>query len=125
MKADEEFKDCPYNPSVQVSQYGRVRTKDGNMLNQTSFKEYLIVEDPSNQYPLERVHRLVALTWLHDEYLQKNKEKKKEEYLIVHHKDGNGFNNFANNLEWRTNGEHAVDHGWDGVDEHGAWIKGY
>ena len=112
---DEVFKDCPYNTSLQVSQYGRVRTKDEKILKQTIFKGYLIVEDPSDKNPLERVHRLVALTWLNDEY---------EKGKVVHHVDGNGFNNRVDNLEWKTNEEHAIDHDWDGVDEHGGWYRG-
>ena len=124
MKFDEDFRDCPYNPSLQVSQYGRVRDKEKRILMQTPFKGYLIVEDLTGRSPLERVHRLVALTWLHDEYLQKKRDKKKEENLVVHHIDGNGFNNFVGNLEWKTSGEHAVDHGWDGVDENNTWVKG-
>jgi len=118
MKFDEEFKDCsPFNPSLQVSQYGRVKNKSGELLPQTIFKGYLIVEDPSEKNSLERVHRLVALTWLKDEYV-------KGKRMVVHHKDGNGFNNRIDNLEWKTNEEHAIVHGWDGVDEFGSWITG-
>jgi len=110
MSFDEVFKDCPFNSSLQVSQYGRVRIKDGEILKQTIFKKYLLVEDPSDKKPLERVHRLVALTWLNDKY-------EKGKGMLVHHIDGNGFNNRVDNLEWKTKDEHAAEHGWDLIDE--------
>jgi len=103
MKFDEDFKVCPYNQSLKVSQYGRVKDNDGKILKQTIFKDYLIIEDPSDKNPLERVHRLVALTWLNDKY---------KKGMLVHHKDGDSFNNRVDNLEWRTVEEHAKDHGW-------------
>jgi hypothetical protein len=110
MDFDEVFKDCPYNSSLQVSQYGRVMEKGGKILKQTIFKEYLIIEGPSDRNPpLEWVHRLVALTWLNDKY---------KKGMLVHHIDGDTFNNRVDNLERRTHVEHAIDHGWDKIDEH-------
>ena len=109
MEFDEEFKKCPFNKSIEVSQYGRVRDKkNGDILEQTIFKGYLIVKDPSDKHPLERVHRLVALTWLNDDY---------EKGMVVHHIDGNGFNNRVDNLEWKTQKEHAIDHGLEVLDD--------
>jgi len=112
---NNEFKPCPFNKSLLVSKYGRVSTLDGKILPQTIFKGYLIVTDPSGRYPLESVHRLVALTWLTDNY--------KKGY-VVHHIDGNGFNNRVDNLVWEENLQHAITHGWEDVDEFGTWIKG-
>jgi len=40
--------------------------------------------------------------------------------MVVHHLDGNGFNNRVDNLDWETKKDHAIDHGWQGVDEYGA-----
>ena len=122
-KADEKFLDCPYNSFIQVSQYGSVRTKNKQILKQTFFKGYLTVEDPSNKRPYETVHRLVALTWRYNEYKQKNREKKAGEHLVVHHENGNGFINSANNLKWLGSEEHLVEHGWR-LDERGTFIKG-
>jgi hypothetical protein len=116
-KFDEEFKVCPFNTSLEVSQYGRVRDNNGNILKQTIFKGYLIVEDLSDNNPLERVHRLVALTWLSENY-------EKGKGMVVHHKDRNGFNNRVDNLEWKTSEQHTIDHGWRGVDENGVWYDG-
>ena len=115
LEFDEIFKVCPYNESLEVSQYGRVREKNGNILQQTTFKGYLIVEDPSDRHPLERVHRLVALTWLKEDY--------KKGY-VVHHIDGNGYNNRVDNLAWKDNLNHAIDHGWQELDEFGSPIRG-
>jgi len=108
LKFDEEFKECSYNKSIKVSQYGRVMDMNNNILKQTIFKGYLIVEDPSDKNPLERIHRLVALTWLKDGY---------KKGMVVHHKDGNGFNNRVDNLEWKTKEEHAIDHGLEVLDD--------
>ena len=67
---DEEFKDCPDNPFLQVSQYGIVRKKNGEILKRGIYKgKYFIVEDPSKKRPFELVHRLVALTWSSDTYI--------------------------------------------------------
>jgi len=58
--------------------------------------------------PLERVHRLVALTWLKDEF---------KKGFVIHHLDENGFNNRADNLVWRDSTQHAIDHNWQEADE--------
>jgi len=111
MEFDEVFKDCPLNSFLQVSQYGRVKIKDSNIiLKQTVHNKHLIVEDPIDRDSLERVHRLVALTWLGEKY-------EKGKGMVVHHIDGNGFNNRVDNLEWKTKEEHATEHGWDEVNE--------
>ena len=99
---DEEFKDCPENRFLQVSQYGIVRKKDGEILKRGIYKgKYFIVEDPSKERDFELVHRLVALTWQNDTY-----ENGKR--MVVHHKDGNGFNNKADNLAWLDGCIHAA-----------------
>ena len=107
IKFDEKFEECLFNKSIKVSQYGRVMDMKNNILKQTIYKRYFIVEDPSDKYPYERVHRLVALTWLKDGY---------KKGMVVHHKDGNGFNNRVDNLEWKTKENHEIDHGWEDLD---------
>ena len=101
MKADEEFKICPYNSCLQVSRDGTVKTKDGTILKQTLRKKYLIVDDPSKKKEFEYVHRLVARTWLSDTYI-------KGKRMVVHHKDGITTNNHADNLAWLDGCVHAA-----------------
>jgi hypothetical protein len=89
---DEIFKECPYNNYLLVSQYGRIKNKSTDeILKQTIFKGYLIVEDPSNNRAFEWVHRLVALAWITDvpDYGR-----------IIQHKNNNGFDNRMDNLKW-------------------------
>jgi hypothetical protein len=115
MKFDEEFKDCPFNKSVQVSQYGRVKKKNGPILEQVNKNEYLCVTDPDGVFEPERVHRLVAITWLKDGY-RKGSD--------VHHKDNDKLNNRVDNLEWLTNSEHMRAHDVQEANEYGAWMWG-
>ena len=105
LKPDEKFKFCPVNTSLEVSQYGNVRNKqNGEVLKQTVFKErYFTVEDPSKKRTFELVHRLVAFAWLNDD------GKHKREF--VHHKNGDGFDNRVDNLEWKKSCVHASLHG--------------
>jgi hypothetical protein len=115
MEFDEEFRDCPFNKFVQVSQYGRIKRKDGNILEQFIENGYLKVMDPSGKFQPERVHRLVALTWLNNGY---------QKGLDVHHKDENKFNNRVDNLEWLTDDEHMRKHDVQEKTEYGAWMWG-
>jgi len=101
---DEKFEVCRYNPSVKVSQYGKVKTSDtGEILKRRIYKDkYFVVEDPSKKTQFELVHRLVALTWIGEKF---------EKGMVVHHIDQNGFNNDAKNLEWKNECLHASGHG--------------
>jgi len=106
----ENFKICPVNSYLEVSQYGKVRRANNKeILKQTTYKNYLIVEDPRKIKSFEWVHRLVAFTWL-DENEPHNNE-------VVHHKDKNGFNNRVDNLYWLKGEEHAEVHGIEVLDE--------
>jgi hypothetical protein len=108
-KFDEEFKPCPYIANLEVSQYGRVKKKNGNkILKQYIFNKHLIVKNLNGKSPFERVHRLVALAWLENEY---------QKGMVVHHKDGNGFNNRVDNLEWLTKEQHKEKHKGQVSDE--------
>ena len=99
---DEEFKNCPFNTSLEVSQYGIVRKKGGEILKRGVYKDkYFIVEDPSGKRQFELVHRLVAITW-------KNEGYEKGKRLFVHHIDSNGFNNNKDNLVWMNACVHAM-----------------
>jgi len=118
MEFDEVFKVCPFNDTLQVSQYGRIkRTENGEILEQTVDKNHYVVKNPKKEgKEYEWVHRLVALTWLNDTY-----EKGKS--LVTHHIDGNGFNNRVDNLEWINCCIHAGLHGADLLCEECAEIK--
>jgi len=105
MEFDEKFLEFPYgNSNLDVSQYGRVRDRSTKLiLEQFVDDDYLCVKDPING-SLEKVHRLVALTWVENDYA-KAKDKQ------VHHKDKNIFNNRMDNLELLTEEEHEKLHG--------------
>jgi hypothetical protein len=108
----EEFKDCPYNYTLKVSQYGNVLNKITNELLVKIIKgQCYIVPDPRGKVDydcrsrsFEWVHRLVALTWLTDE----------QYYMVgeVHHRDENGFNNRIDNLECVNRALHNKRHGF-------------
>jgi len=89
-----------YDERYEVSNFGEVREKNGNLLHQT------VRQKPNTSYKtvwLKRqgkghdvyVHRLVATAFVEN--------PKPEEYTIVNHKDEDGTNNRADNLEWCTN----------------------
>jgi hypothetical protein len=108
-KINEEFKSCPYAINLEVSQYGRVRRKKGNkILKQYISNKQLVVKNLESKNPFERVHRLVALTWLNESY---------KKGMLVHHKDFNSYNNRVDNLEWLTKEDHDKKHGRKESDE--------
>ena len=105
LKFDEKFKPCRGNDLLDVSQYGRVRLADTEIiLRQIEIDNHYFVENPKkpgNEGAFEKVHRLVALTWLGDDY-----DKSKE----VHHINFNSYDNRVDNLKWLDKGTHEKLH---------------
>jgi hypothetical protein len=103
---DENFDRFPWNSCVGkniiISDYGRIWV-DGKMKFEKKNGVYII----RNGYSCEQAHRLVAITWCKG-YTQDK---------VVHHIDGNGFNNYYKNLLWVKDDEHAKIH------IKGKWIK--
>jgi hypothetical protein len=111
---DEVFKTCPCDIMLEVSQYGKIREKGGNILQPFEDKGYLFVNTTKGKNLVESVHRLVALTWL---------DGGDHKGMYVHHKDENKLNNRADNLQWMTENEHMQRHGAQ-KNEYGDWILG-
>ena len=102
----EEWKDIEgYENKYQISNFGNVRNKLGNIMKPFNNKGYLCISlFKNNKKKHFRVHRLVA------QHFIENKDNKKE----VNHIDGNKKNNKVNNLEFVTSKEnklHAVEIG--------------
>ena len=92
------------NPNYEVSNTGRVRrcgSETDHYMRDT--KGYLTTDlyEHGNR-STKRVHRLVA------EAFVPNPDNKP----VVNHKDGDKYNNNAENLEWVTSKENS-DHAWD------------
>ena len=97
----EEWKKIEKFPQYSVSDFGRVRNdKTGNILKPfcvgNKNHQYYAVDF----YPIKnrKIHRLVAEAFI------PNPEHKRE----VNHKDGNHFNNAAENLEWVSGSENCI-----------------
>lgn len=121
----EEWRDIDgYNGLYQVSNIGNVKSlertkrgKAGGMLrvkervlkpistrrNNAHNTEYLYVKlYKDGIQKLAFIHRLVAKTFVDNPYGKP----------YVNHKNGNGFDNRAENLEWVTNSEN-INHAWE------------
>ena len=103
----EVWKDIPmYTGIYEVSTLGRVRSKVTNEFAKPfrNDKGYMIVKIYLNgQVKNERVHRLVALTFISNPH----------NYPQVNHIDYDRTNNRVDNLEWCTgeqNIRHSIDH---------------
>lgn len=92
-----------FNESHLVSNIGRVKTIKGRILSQ-NYDKYGYLRTCLNYKGFEKtvtVHKLVALTFLHEYY---------REGYVVNHKNGIKTDNRVENLEWCTtqyNTEHA------------------
>lgn len=100
------WKTIQFEPNYEVSKLGEVRSKiTGRIkslrLNAQGYSRVTLY--PSGK--TYTVHRLVAITFLSEEF---------EEGLVVNHKDGVKTNNNVDNLEWvssKENFHHAVRNG--------------
>ena len=94
-----------YENLYEISNFGNVKNKFGNIISTFNNKGYLCVSlYKNNKKKNYRIHRLVAEHFINNEF------NKKE----VNHIDGNKLNNNINNLEWVTSQEnkiHAVQNG--------------
>ena len=118
--ANEEWRTIKGFEKYEVSNYGRVRSKDrvvirndghkltlkGKLLKPiTDHKGYVNVSIyNSNGIKISHVHRLVAIAFIENPNMLPQ----------VNHKDGNKKNNNVNNLEWcdnEYNQLHAIAHG--------------
>lgn len=88
-----------YEACYEVSNLGRVRDKEGNILPQRVWGRYFVVDLKKPNRSMF-VHRIVAFAFV-DGY---------REGLEVNHIDENRFNNCAENLEWITHKQNC-NHG--------------
>lgn len=104
----EIWKTFPEYPSIEVSNLGRVRTKDrivissngrkyhykGRVLKQHCDRDGYMILSPSikGKQVTFKVHRIVAICFIPNPY----------GYPEVNHLDGNPANNTESNLEWCT-----------------------
>jgi hypothetical protein len=114
-KTDKEFKICPVNKLLMVSQDGEVKnSQTGEILQQSLYKgRYYAVEDPRNKKEIELVHRLVAFTWVNS-----NPPKGAD----VHHWNST-LDNHADNLVWVDPIVHDSilhDRPWLKINEYGV-----
>lgn len=90
-----------YEGKYQVSNWGRVRNKKGEIikpyLNHKGYEKVSLSNGINSRTNKHRVHRLVAQAFIPNP----------ENYPQVNHKDGNKHNNSVSNLEWCTNLQNA------------------
>ena len=96
---NEIWKELTYDRYMfNVSNYGRVKNKNGYSYGSLTDSGYLRTSSTLNKQIIKKfVHVLVAEAFL----------TKINDNLIVNHKDGNKSNNNVNNLEWVTFSENS------------------
>jgi hypothetical protein len=104
----EEYK----NIVIRVSNKGRIEI-NGKIKPQKHDKNKGLIIDILESFP-EKVHRLVGLTWRDGKNTLDQYDKK---YYIVHHLNGNAYDNDYKNLLWVTCSQHTMIH------IKGIWIK--
>ncbi|WP_297131713.1 HNH endonuclease [Terrisporobacter sp.] len=80
------------------------------------YKRIRVTDIKTNIRRYIRVHRLVAMYYVHNPY--------PDDYNLVNHKDGDKLNNNYKNLEWcntSMNTQHAYDNGL--IKDRGGWIS--
>lgn len=116
---DEEWKTIFDFPNYEVSNKGKIRSKEyndslGHLRSSKKLKkqvnncgyEYVILSSKEEKHKTLTVHRIVAKTFI------PNPEEKED----VNHIDGNKLNNNVNNLEWTTTQENIIKRYEIGID---------
>ena len=75
-------------------------------------REYVYLYIPKNNYTNDGIylHKLVAEQYHKDEYIEKTSNLQENEWIVIHHKDVDRFNNNPDNLIYVTNIEHSKIH---------------
>lgn len=101
--AEKTFNTIPGYASYEIDKTGRIRNeKTGRLLKTQILNGYAVISlmnEQLNKQRKERVHRLVALTYIG--------EPPQENYQ-VNHLDGNKLNNSVSNLQWVSPSENMI-----------------
>lgn len=85
-----------------------------NYENKIMFKnrDYRYVYNPNSDMSSsgEYLHKIVAESLLHEDKINAKNRCDSRQWVVIHHKDCNRFNNCPENLEYLTNVEHSRQH---------------
>ena len=87
--------------NYEINEHGQIRNLQGKILKQQCHRLYKIInifDKNTNKRYNFRIHQLVACVFLEN----------LNNYVIVHHKDGNRENNHISNLEWTTHAKNIT-----------------